>query len=107
MASITPNQIATCSLFEHLAADTWQRLMYGIALACSQSENTITDLNLLEICRANLPHLRVYKARGRDEPKNGFDWEWFIGNQKNGWYRFSVQAKKLYDQKRKYSSLRH
>ncbi len=97
---------ASCSLFEELATGTWERIMLGMLFSCSQGENTITDLNLLELHRSNAPGLRIYKAIGRDEPKFGFDWEWFIGKP-GAWYRFSVQAKKLDVTSQKYKSLRH
>lgn len=80
--------------------------MFSILFSCSQGENTITDLNLLELCRFNAQGIRIYKAIGRDEPEFGFDWEWYIGRP-GAWYRFSVQAKKLDVTRQKYKSLRH
>jgi len=53
-----------CNLFEELATGTWERIMFSILFSCSQGENTITDLNLLELCRFNAPGIRIYKAIG-------------------------------------------
>lgn len=94
------------ALFEELAAGTWERLMYSVLLSCSQGETTITDLNLLELIRAHLPGLRIYKAHSRDESRYGFDWEWFVGRP-GSWFRYSVQAKKLDIHSQRYKSLRH
>lgn len=94
-------------LFEVLAAATWERLELSETLKCSQSEETITDLNLMEMVRAGLPALRVYKATRQEESVRGFDWEWWIGSDRDGWWRYSVQAKRLDLQSGRYLSLRH
>ena len=81
--------------------------MDGEQFRCLQQEETHTDLNLLEIARSRLSTLRVYKATGPVEPLFGFDWEWWIGNNEQGWTRYSVQAKRLDLKTEKYRSLRH
>src|ERR1022692_583051 len=68
---------------------------------------TLTDNNLLELIRHNLPNLRVYKAVGRDEPERGFDWEWWVGNPATGYWRYSIQAKKLNLGTGQYQCVRH
>lgn len=93
-------------LFEGLAKATWERLRYGEELHCSQSEETITDINLLEMKRAQLYNIRVWKAARSEEAKTGLDWEWWIGSGSNGWWRYAVQAKKLHQSKR-YETLSH
>ncbi|RCX15622.1 hypothetical protein DFP94_11470 [Fontibacillus phaseoli] len=96
----------TIDLFEKLAIDTWERLKYGEELNCSQSEETITDINLLEIKRANLHDILVSKSDKYEEGITGIDWEWWIGSNSTGWWRYAVQAKKL-SENRKYNKLRH
>lgn len=86
---------AAASILERLAEETWDRLDLSYKLDCPQSEETITDFNLLELARCRPPGLRVYKARGTDEPTKGFDWEWYVGVNGARWWRYSVQAKKL------------
>lgn len=93
-------------LLEKLANDTWERLKYGEELNCSQSEETITDINLLEIKRARLPDILVSKSDKSQESVTGIDWEWWIGSNSSGWWRYAVQAKKL-SKERKYHKLRH
>ena len=81
--------------------------MLSVELDCSQGETAITDHNLLEIKRAGPRDLRVYKAKGRDEEEKGFDWEWWIGGRRRGWWRYSVQAKKLNLKSDRYDHIRH
>lgn len=82
-------------LFERLAEATWDRICYGEELDCRQSETTITDINLLELRRARLRSVRVEKASPPKEARTGLDWEWWIGSDLFGWWRYAVQAKKL------------
>lgn len=93
-------------LFEELASATWDRIQVGEELQCSQGEETITDLNLLELKRADLRNLHIRKVTKAEESKSGIDWEWWIGSNSRGWWRYAVQAKKL-NQDRRYSALRH
>lgn len=94
-------------VFQRLAQETWERLRLGQDLRVSQSEETITDLNLLEIARAQLPRLHVFKADKHQEAAGGFDWEWWIGSDSSKWLRYCVQAKKLDVKSGLYKSLRH
>jgi len=94
-------------LLERLAEETWERLNLSYKLSCPLSEQTLTDINVLEVVRCRPSGLRVYKARGNDEPKKGFDWEWYIGTNGTGWWRYSVQAKKLDVSYNRYVRFRH
>ncbi len=82
-------------LFEELAKDTWTRLRYASALAISQGEETITDINLLALKMANIADLQVWKCPKNLEKERGIDWEWWIGSNRIGWLGYAVQAKKL------------
>jgi uncharacterized protein DUF6615 len=82
-------------IFEKLASDTWERMAAGYSSNISQGEETITDINLLEIERAGFDNVRVVKTNKNDESVLGTDWEWWIGGH-NEWLRFAVQAKKGY-----------
>ncbi|MFS0556349.1 DUF6615 family protein [Brevibacillus sp. 179-C9.3 HS] len=93
-------------VFERLAVDTWERIKFGEELDCRQSEETITDINLLEIKRAALANILVSKSNKDDEGLTGLDWEWWIGSNSTGWWRYAVQAKKLFPNG-KYNKLRH
>ncbi len=94
-------------LLRRLAKDTFERLLLSHQLDCSQSEETITDINLLDLKRAKLGFLKVVTVDKPREGKEGFDWEFWIGSHQNGWWRYSCQAKKLDLKINKYKSLRH
>lgn len=104
-------------LFEGLADATWDRINFGQQLKCSQGEETITDINLLEFKRARLRNVRVIKFNKAQESDTGLDWEWWIGSYRRGWWRYAVQAKKLdssytpkagtLERVERYSSIRH
>ncbi|WP_135575406.1 hypothetical protein [Leptospira perdikensis] len=94
-------------LLEKFASDTWKKIRLGYLYSCSQIETTITDNHLLEFSIANVNNLRIYKAKGLDEPKKGFDWEWWVGSYNRGYYRYSIQAKLLHYADNKYYSLRY
>lgn len=98
---------AAARVFEKLAVQTWEWLELSRALQLSIGETTITDINLLELKREGPPDVHVYKAIGRDEPEKGFDWEWYVGNPRGGWWRYAVQAKKLSLSTNRYRSFRH
>jgi hypothetical protein len=94
-------------LFEYLARTTWLRLQYGEKFDISQGEETITDINLLEMKIANVPNLSVWKCPKELEKQNGIDWEWWIGSKSLGWIGYAVQAKKFDRKSRRYKGLDH
>lgn len=96
----------SCKLFQELATATFDRVLLGHRYNCSQGETTITDINALEIVRAKLGDITIHKAIGTEEARFGFDWEWWIGDDRSGWFRFSVQAKKLSLAQNCYNTLR-
>lgn len=97
----------TVNLFESMASSTWQRICLGEAHKISQGEETITDLNLLEIARVNCPEVQVIKTSKVKEKDKGTDWEWWIGNNRIGWLRYAVQAKKISSNSSIYKTLNH
>ena len=93
-------------LLERLSRATWERLRWSSRLDLSQNEETITDINLLDIARANLPGISIGKVPSRiEESKIGIDWDFVVGNSSIGWVRFAVQAKKIDYKTEKYESL--
>lgn len=94
-------------LLGRLAENTWERLAMSLRLGCSQGEETITDINLLEILRAALPDILVVKTSKADEAVKGIDWEMWIGSNSAGWWRYAVQAKKVNSPASRYDKLRH
>ncbi|WP_411841124.1 DUF6615 family protein, partial [Sphaerospermopsis aphanizomenoides] len=55
----------------------------------------MTDINLLTIKRKKIPEVVIWKCPKDEEANTGIDWEWFIGGNSIGWYRYAIQAKKL------------
>ncbi len=94
-------------LFEKAASDTWGRLKASSELDISQNETTITDILLLDFKRAKCPFLHVMKTPQDREPREGTDWEWWIGADSVGWLRYAVQAKKINLLTLKYDKLHH
>ncbi|HUN23947.1 MAG TPA: hypothetical protein PK299_12535 [Anaerolineales bacterium] len=94
-------------LFQHLSKNTWERIGDGYELSISQSEETLTDNNLLEIKRSGLKNIHIVKFNKPKEALYGIDWEWWIGSQRNGWIKFAVQAKKIYVPSKSYNTLDH
>jgi len=95
------------NVFESIASSTWQRIRLGEAYKVSQGEETITDINLLELARANSSAVRVIKTPKGKERYQGTDWEWWIGNDRLGWLRYAVQAKKVNPDTSRYDVLEH
>jgi hypothetical protein len=94
-------------LFETLAEQTWDRIRDAHELDVSQGEETITDLNLLEIKRNGISTIRVVKLSIDEEAIKGIDWEWWIGSDAQGWLRYAVQARKIHFASQRYDSLGH
>jgi hypothetical protein len=80
---------------ERLARDTLGRLDDGERLSCRQGEETITDINLLDLVRLSQPSLLLEKKNKREESTSGVDWELWIGGPTRPFLRLAVQAKRL------------
>jgi hypothetical protein len=94
-------------LLEQLSADTWDRIRYSEELNISFGEESITDLNLLEIKKSRTNSIHVIKFTKQQEALVGIDWEWWIGSRQKGWLRYAVQAKKINSKSRRYDSIGH
>lgn len=94
-------------LFEELSKRTWLRLEQSLAFDISQGEETITDINLLDMAIAGVRGLKIWKCPKNEEPKLGIDWWWLIGNDHVGWRSYMVQAKKLDLMTKCYPTLNH
>lgn len=83
------------SLYESLAKLTWGWLEDARQLGLGFSEDTISDLAMLEIGRSVADKVGVFRVSKRDERLVGFDWLWVI--LRSGTYPtfYVVQAKKL------------
>lgn len=97
---------AAVRILERLASETWHRLVDAHRHGFSIGEETITDLNLLEIAKSGNPCFRTRQVSKKMESKIGADWVWWIGNKRCGWIQYAVQAKKLDPVSRSYRAFR-
>lgn len=82
-----------CETFKKIAIETWFRLSDTKKVGLSLGEETITDINLLEIRLANHPEIQVVKFNKGQEGNNGADWEWWLTGKSNKWLGLRIQAK--------------
>lgn len=83
-----------CSTFRELSYQTWSLLSKARAVRSQIGEETLTDLNLLEL---KLHHSAEVKTRTFTKPaeaRSGADWEWWFTGQ-GQWLGFRIQAKVL------------
>jgi hypothetical protein len=79
--------------FRDVALRTGQLIEAGAVSGLGIFEETLTDVNLLEIDRRNKDYIRTYKYKKREEgSKSGADWLWCIG-EPGSWISLLIQAK--------------
>jgi hypothetical protein len=85
-----------CRTFQSIAFRTFDLLGTARAVNHQPGEETITDLNIIELKARNRRGIHS-KAFGKNvEGRNGADWEWWITNgPMNSWLGLRVQAKIL------------
>lgn len=86
--------------------DVWQRLENSKRFNISQGEETCTDNLLLYLASQRLSTINIIKTPKNKESVQGTDWEWWIGNEKTGFLRYAVQAKKLDLKTHRYACLK-
>lgn len=82
-------------LFEELACSTWNLLADAKRLGLSFSEDTVSDLNMLQIARSHVNAVKVSRVTNRQEHFVGFDWMWLVSAPGVGRVIYVVQAKKM------------
>lgn len=90
-----PGNPDALELFEALAQLTWGWLCDARRLRLGFSEDTISDLAMLEIARTVPSEVGVFRVSKLDERKVGFDWLWVILGSGMSPAFYVVQAKKL------------
>jgi len=82
-----------CDTFRSRALWTWDTLARGRSVDCQIGEETLTDLNILEL---KIRHASEVYSRTFSKPEeglNGADWEWWFTGSSRKWIGFRVQAK--------------
>lgn len=82
-------------LFESMADWVWTLLGEARRLRLSLSEDTISDLTMLEIARYPTSLIEVKKVSKQKERFVGFDWMWVIRGSAMNFGVYVVQAKKI------------
>ena len=90
-----PSSNIPLTLFNDIARTTWEWLGQARDRKLSFSEETITDIEALQIAGGVLNQVKVAKASRLEEKRYGIDWMWFIGNARQGYPRYAVQARKV------------
>ena len=93
-------------LFNKLAITTWDVIGNAFEHRISYGEDAITSTNLLALKNASFPNLAIADTRPEESTK-GCDFEFWIGDYRNGWFRYAIQAKKISVRSGRYDSLNH
>jgi hypothetical protein len=93
-------------LLELLASTTWQTILRAGRNRIAFGEDAITSINLNAIASLNDRSLAIEDTRV-DEARKGCDFEIWIGNDRKGWHRYAVQAKKITLSSSRYDQLGH
>lgn len=81
-----------CETFKKIARQTWDKIDDARQVNFQLKEETLTDINLLELKIRHPTEIFTYEFTKHQEGHNGADWEWwFTDNLK--WIGFRVQAK--------------
>lgn len=97
---------ALCLSFCERGVWTWNLLKAGFVTGIIPSEDTFTDVNLLELQRKHPIEIWTRRFNPRVEKWIGADWDWWLGAP-SGWLRLRVQAKKLNLTSRTYDELEY
>lgn len=92
--------------FESLAAVTWQSLSRAYRRRIHLGEDAISSYNLLTI-DATLQNTVIVEDTRTNEATKGADFEFWIGHDSTGWFRYAIQAKRLSLSNNRYNSLNH
>ena len=100
-------------MFEGQSRHTWQRLGFvresytsrGVLGPVRFGEETITDLMMMDMYERGSTVALFEQTSRRRESRSGTDFEFWLGSEHLGWFRFAIQAKKLDVRTGRYSSL--
>ena len=92
-----------CKLFSWTAWKTWWDLCDSKRLGLSISEESITDMLLLDMLRRT-NRIACKKFTRSEEKKSGADWQWWFISGNQG-FPMLIQAKRLYSRSDRYEKL--
>ncbi|MFN6570864.1 DUF6615 family protein [Dendronalium sp. ChiSLP03b] len=82
-----------CDTFRNLALRSWDLLSKGRSVGIQLGEESLTDLNLLELKIRHQSEIYSQTFTKSEESQNGSDWEWWFTGTSGKWIGFRVQAK--------------
>lgn len=103
------------AFFGNLSKEMWQRLGYvkesyksrGALGPIRFGEETITDLMMMSLYQEGFNVVIFEQTSRADESVSGTDFEFWLGSDQKGWFRFAIQAKKLDLKTGRYTHLWH
>lgn len=88
--------MTVCETFRQLSFGTWTHLGRARRIEHQPGEETLTDINVLELKDRHPDEVFTKTFTKPQEGVNGADWEWWFTNSRmNKWLGFRVQAKVL------------
>ena len=94
-----------CRLFSWTAQKTWRDLYDSQRLGLSISEESITDMLLLDMLRRT-NRIACKKFTRSEENKSGADWQWWFISGNQG-FPLMIQAKRFYSKSARYEALKY
>lgn len=93
-------------ILEKLAFTTWETISNAFLQHISYGEDAITSVNLLSLKNEPSSNFVLQDTRINESTK-GCDFEFWIGSNQKGWFRYAIQAKKITVSNERYNSLSH
>lgn len=96
-------------LYQDMSSSIWNRIPFSYNMGFKYSEVTITENLLFDIYKFNInnPSLAINIFEAKNEKANGNDLELCLEIETNKYIILVIQAKKIYFQTQKYSSISH
>ena len=82
-----------CKTFKRRSLSTWNLLSKGRRIGTQLLEETLTDINLLELKLSHPSEVITTTFTKPKEGTTGADWEWWFTGSSGYWLGFRVQAK--------------
>ncbi|MCC7070391.1 MAG: hypothetical protein IT383_03655 [Deltaproteobacteria bacterium] len=84
-----------CKLARTRSEATWDTLRRARYAHLRIGEETLTELNLVELVLGGGGQIRIFPFTKRAEAHTGADWEWWVRGLSGAWVGMRVQAKAL------------
>jgi hypothetical protein len=96
-----------CGTFQRQATWTWKCLEQTRGFGGHLGEETLTDLNLLEIRSRHRTEIITKTFTKAKESTEGADWEWWLTGVSGQWLGFRIQAKVIDVRTNRYEQLHY